>query len=95
MPHAIIRGGNGRRHEVDFEDAEIRIEVYSGDETVEIVVEAVNDLAPSDRRRFALLNIPKHLFSSALGDVGAAEGNARPAASIVADQRRSRDCAGV
>jgi hypothetical protein len=35
----------------------IRIEVYSGDETVEIVVEAVNDLAPSDRRRVALLNI--------------------------------------
>jgi hypothetical protein len=46
MPHTIIRGGNGRRHEVDFEDAEIHIEVYSGDETVEIVVEAVNDLAP-------------------------------------------------
>jgi hypothetical protein len=58
IPHAIIRGGNGRRHEVDFADAEIRIEVYSGDETVEIVVEAVNDLASSDRRRFALLNIP-------------------------------------
>src|SRR5260370_25279771 len=68
MPHAIIRGGNGRRHEVDFADAEIRIEVHSGDETVEIVVEAVNDLTPSDRRRFALLNIPKHLFSSALGE---------------------------
>jgi hypothetical protein len=67
MPHAIIRGGNGRRHEVDFEDAEIRIEVHSSDETVEIFVEAVNELVPSDRRRFALLNIPKHLFSAALG----------------------------
>jgi hypothetical protein len=67
MPHAIIRGGNGRRHEVDFEDAQIRIEVHSSDETVEIFVEAVNELASSDRRRFALLNIPKHLFSSALG----------------------------
>src|SRR5271163_426659 len=54
---------NGRSHEVDFADAKIRIEVYSSDGTVEIVVEAVNDLAPSDRRRFALLNIPKHLFS--------------------------------
>src|SRR5205814_2331203 len=64
MPHAIIRGDNGRRHEVGFEDAEIRVEVYSGEETVEIVVEAVNDLTSSDRRRFALLNIPKHLFSS-------------------------------
>ena len=74
MPHAIIRGGNGRRHQVDFEDAEIRIEVYSSDETVEIVVEAVNDLAPSDRRRFALLNIPKHLFSSALGEAAQRKG---------------------
>jgi hypothetical protein len=74
MPHAIIRGGNGRRHEVDFEDAEIRIEVYSSDEAVEIFVEAVNDLASWDRRRFALLNIPKHLFSSALGEAAQRKG---------------------
>ena len=78
MSHAIIRGGNGRRHEVDFKDAEIRVEVYSGDETVEIVVEAVNDLAPSDRRRFALLNIPRHLFSSALGEAAQRKGTPRP-----------------
>ena len=67
--------------------------MYSGNETVEVIVEAVNDLAPSDRRRFALLNIPKHLFSSALGEAGAAEGNARIAASIVVDQWSPRDCA--
>ncbi|MGD0291566.1 MAG: hypothetical protein ABSC63_18215 [Candidatus Binataceae bacterium] len=78
MPHAIIPGGNGRRHQVDFEDAEIRIEVYSGDETVEIVVEAVNDLATSDRRRFALVNIPKHLFSSALGEAAQRKGTRGP-----------------
>lgn len=74
MSQAIIRGGNGRRHEVDFEDAEIRVEVYSGDETVEIVVEAVNDIPSSDRRRFALLSIPKHLFSSALGEAAQRKG---------------------
>jgi len=68
MPHTIIRAGNGHRHEVDFEDLEIRIEVYSSDETVVIIVEAVNDLAPSDRHWFAFLNIPKHLFSGALGE---------------------------
>jgi hypothetical protein len=78
MPHAIIRGANGRRHEVDFEDTEICIEVYSSDETVEIVVEAVNDLATSDRRRFALLNIPKHLFSSALGEAAQRKGTPGP-----------------
>ena len=78
MSHAIIRGANGCRHEVDFEDAEIRIEVYSGDETIEIVLEAVDDLEPSDRRRFALLNIPKHLFSSALGDAAQRKGTPGP-----------------
>ncbi len=40
MTHAIIRGNNGRRHEVDFGDAPIRIEVYASEETVEIFVEA-------------------------------------------------------
>ena len=40
MPHAIIRGKNGRRHEVDFGDAPIRVEIYASDETVEIFVEA-------------------------------------------------------
>ena len=78
MPYAIIRGPNGRRYEVDFEDAEIQIQVYSGDETVEIVVEAANDLATSDRRRFGLLNIPKHFFSSALGEAASRKGTPGP-----------------
>ena len=39
MPHAIIRGNNGRRHEVDFGDAPIRVEIYASDETVEIFVD--------------------------------------------------------
>ncbi len=78
MLHAIIRGSSGRRYEVDFEDAEIQIEVYSGDETLEIVVEAVNDPTSSDRHRFALLNIPKHLFSSALGEAAQRKGTPGP-----------------
>jgi hypothetical protein len=36
MPHAIIRGKNGRRHEVDFGAAPIRVEIYASEETVEI-----------------------------------------------------------
>ena len=67
MPHAIIRGANGRRHEVDFEEAEITIEVFAGETTIEIVIEAPNDLAPSDRKRFALLSLPRDQFSAALG----------------------------
>ena len=40
MPHAIIRGENGRRHEVEFGDAPVRVEIYASEETVEIFIEA-------------------------------------------------------
>ena len=64
MPHAIIRGKNGRRHEVDFGDAPIRVEIYGSDETVEIFVEADFETHAEERRRFA---IPRNLFSEASG----------------------------
>ncbi|WP_275191035.1 hypothetical protein [Bradyrhizobium sp. CSA112] len=41
MAHAIIRGKNGRRYEVEFEDAPVRVEVHASEETVEIFVEAI------------------------------------------------------
>jgi hypothetical protein len=67
MPHAIIRGNNGRRHEVDFGDAPIRVEIYASEETVEIFVEADFESHAEERRRFAIINIPRHLFSEATG----------------------------
>ena len=66
MPYAIIRGKNGRRHEVDFGDAPIRVEIYASDEIVEIFVEADFE-THAERRRFAILNIPRNLFSEASG----------------------------
>ena len=65
MAYAIIRGGNGRRHEVDFEDAPVRVEVHASDEIIEIFVEADWETHSPDRRRFVILNIPRHLFSEA------------------------------
>ena len=65
MSHAIIRGRNGRRHEVDFGDEAVRVEIHSSEETVEIFIEADFEKLPEERRRFALLNIPRHLFSEA------------------------------
>ena len=59
MSFAIIRGSNGRRHEVDFGDADIEVDVVIGSETVQITVEAIDDLAPSDKRRFATIAIPR------------------------------------
>ncbi|MBV8334361.1 MAG: hypothetical protein JO358_02705 [Alphaproteobacteria bacterium] len=65
MPYAIIRGRNGRRHEVDFGDEAIRVEIHASEEAVEIFVESDSLTHPEERRRFALLNIPSHLFSEA------------------------------
>ena len=67
MAHAIIRGKNGRRYEVDFGDSPVRVEVYASEETVEIFVEADFETYAEERRRFAIINVPLHLFSEATG----------------------------
>ena len=81
MPHAIIRGANGRRHEVDFGDAPIRVEIHASEETVEIFIEADFETHPEGRRRFALLNIPRHLFSEATAAAARRAVNTGPARS--------------
>jgi hypothetical protein len=81
MPHAIIRGRNGRRHEVDFGDEPVRVEIYASEETVEIFVEAEFDTMPEERRRFALLNIPRHLFSEATAAAARRGTKPRPTSS--------------
>ena len=65
MSHVIIRGKNGRRHEVDFEDSLIRVEIHSNEGIVEIYIEADYESLPEERRRSALINIPRHQFSEA------------------------------
>ena len=79
MAHAIIRGANGRRHDVDFEGADTTVEIFFGDDTVEIAVAAPRDPAPSDKRRFALLNVPRELFDKALGNAARRSPRWRPA----------------
>ena len=81
MPHAIIRGENGRRHEVAFGDAPVRVEIYHSDETVEIFIEADFDTLPEERRRFAILNIPRHLFTEAIAATARRAASPRPATS--------------
>jgi hypothetical protein len=68
MTHAIIRGKNGRRYEVDFGDSPVRVGVYASEKTVEIFVEADFETLSEERRRFAIVNIPRHLFSEATGE---------------------------
>ena len=59
---------NGRRHEVDFGEAPIRVEVYASGETIEIFVEADYETLPEERRRFAIVSIPRQQFSQATGN---------------------------
>ena len=68
MAHAIIRGANGQRHKVEFSGAEVTVEIFFGEQAMEMVAEANDPLVPSDKRRFALLNVPRDLFNKALGD---------------------------
>ena len=82
MPHAIIRRKNGRRHEVDFGNAPVRVEIYSSEETVEIFVEADFEALPEERRRFALINIPRHRFSEATAGAARRAAAPRPASSM-------------
>jgi hypothetical protein len=79
MAHAIIRAANGRRHDVAFEGASITVGIFLGEDTVEIAVEAPQDLAPSDKRRFAQLNVPPELFNKAPGEAPRRSMSERPA----------------
>ena len=40
----------------------------ASDETIEIFVEADTNELPEERRRFALIHIPRHLFSQATAE---------------------------
>lgn len=59
MPPAIIRGKNGRRHEVDFGDAPVRVAIYSSEETVEIFIEADVETLPETAQTELQCNLPQ------------------------------------
>ncbi len=90
MSHVILRGSNWRRHEVDFGDDLISVSIHASEEVVQIFIEADGDGRPEERRRFALVNLPRHLFSAAIADL------ARKTACRCGDQCdvRRTDCSG-
>jgi hypothetical protein len=69
MSHVIVRGEDGRRHEVASGDADLMVSLHAGPETVEIAIEADDPDRPSQKRRFALVNTPRHLFRKAMADL--------------------------
>src|SRR5208283_5204711 len=81
MSHAIIRGKSGRRHEVDFGDSPVRVEIYASDKTVEIVVEADSDELPQERRHSTKPVQPSHGRDRQATQ--AAVANPRPTADVL------------
>jgi hypothetical protein len=57
MRHAIIRGEDGRCHEVDYRAVPVRVEIYSSEETIKIFTEADFETLLEERRCFAIQSI--------------------------------------
>ena len=69
MSHVIIRCENGHRLEMGFSAAEIIVSLHTTSETVELAIETDDPDRPSHKRRFALVNIPRHLFRTVVADL--------------------------
>lgn len=68
MAHVIIRSDNGRRYEVDFEDAELTVEIFINEQNVELAIEALDEDRPWQKKRFALVNLPRSEFDKAMAN---------------------------
>lgn len=66
MAHVIIRGNNGRRQEVDFQETALTVEFHANETTIELVIEAQDDDRPWDKKRFALISLPRATFDKAV-----------------------------
>ncbi len=67
MSSAIIRGSNCRRHEVDFKDDPVAVDVSMSESVVQITIDAIEDMALPHKRRFATVAIPREQLMAALG----------------------------
>jgi hypothetical protein len=61
-------GTSSFRFASDFGDSPVRVEVYASEETIEIFVEANFETLAEERRRFAIINLPRQQFSQATGE---------------------------
>jgi hypothetical protein len=71
---AILRGTNGRRHEVDFEDDPVIVDVSMSPATVQITMTAADPGDPV-KGRYVTVALPRDALASAM-----AAASARPVA---------------
>ena len=72
---AILRGANGRRHEVDFQDDPVVVDVSMSTETVQITMTAAAPVDPA-KRRYVTVAVPRAALAAAM-----AAASARPMAN--------------
>ena len=65
--YATLRSANGRRHEVDFGNDPVVVEVSMSDITVQITMTAPGDLNP-DRARFVTVTVPREQLVAAMAE---------------------------
>ena len=66
---AILRQAGGRRHEVDFEDDSVVLDVAMSATTVQITMTAAEDGDP-ERKRFVTVAVPREALVAALATAG-------------------------
>ena len=67
---AILRGANGRRHEVDFGDDPVTIDVAMSSTTVQVTVTAADPGDPA-RGRFVTVALPRAALVAAMAATAA------------------------
>ena len=70
---AILHGANGRRHEVDFDEAPVIVEVSMSAATVQIAMMAAD---PSDpvKGRYVTVGLPRDALAAAMAEAAARPG---------------------
>ena len=67
---AILRGANGRRHEVDFGDDPVTVDVAMSTTTVQITMTAADPGDPA-KGRFVTVAIPRDALAAAMAAAAA------------------------
>jgi hypothetical protein len=70
---AILRGANGRRHEVDFNDDPVTVDVAMSATTVQITMTAAGS-SDLSRSRYVTVTLPRDALASALASAAARPG---------------------
>jgi hypothetical protein len=67
---AILRGANGRRHEVDFEDDPVIVDVSMSSSTVQITMTAADPGDPV-KGRYVTVALPRDALAAAMASASA------------------------